>query len=68
MVFKDSFANSLLPLLSAHYSRIVAMDARYYGGNFSDAIAAAGQADQVLYVYSLDSLLNDTMVARKVGR
>ena len=68
MVFKDSFANSLLPLLSAHYSRIVAMDARYYGGNFSDAIAAAGQVDQVLYVYSLDSLLNDTMVARKVGR
>jgi len=68
LVFKDSFANSLLPLLSAHYSRIVAMDARYYGGNFSDAIAAAGQVNQVLYVYSLDSLLNDTMVARKVGR
>lgn len=68
LVFKDSFANSLLPLLSAHYSRIVAMDARYYAGNFSDAIAAAGQVDQVLYVYSLDSLLNDTMVARKIGR
>ncbi|MBE5804908.1 MAG: hypothetical protein E7316_10415 [Clostridiales bacterium] len=68
LVFKDSFANSLLPLLSAHYSRIVAMDARYYAGNFSDAIAAAGDVEQVLYVYSLDSLLNDTMVARKIGR
>lgn len=68
LVFKDSFANSLLPLLSAHYSRIVAMDARYYAGNFSDAMAYAGQVDQVLYVYSLDSLLNDTMVARKISR
>lgn len=68
LVFKDSFANSLLPLLSAHYSRIVAMDARYYAGNFSDAMAAAGKVDQVLYVYSLDSLLNDTMVARKISR
>ena len=68
LVFKDSFANSLLPLLSAHYSHIVAMDARYYAGNFSDAISAAGEVEQVLYVYSLDSLLNDTMVARKISR
>lgn len=68
MVFKDSFANSLLPLLSAHYQRIVAMDARYYSGNFSDAIAAAGDIDSILYIYSMDSLLNDTMVARKISR
>lgn len=68
MVFKDSFANSLLPLLSAHYKRIVAMDARYYSGNFSDAVAAAGSIDNILYVYSMDSLLNDTMVARKISR
>lgn len=68
LVFKDSFANSLLPLLSAHYRRIVAVDARYLAGNFSDAITAAGPADHVLFVYSLDSLLNDTAVARKMGR
>lgn len=68
LVFKDSFANSLLPLLSAHYSRIVVVDARYYAGNFSDAIAAAGKVDQVLYVYSMDSLVNDTVVARKITR
>ncbi len=68
LVFKDSFANSILPLLSAHYSRIVAVDARYYAGNFSDAIAAAGQIDRVLFLYSMDSLINDTTVARKLGR
>ncbi len=68
LVFKDSFANCALPLLSANYRRIVAVDARYYGGSFSAAIEAAGPADQVLYLYSLDSLINDTAVARKMGR
>ncbi|MBQ4074112.1 MAG: hypothetical protein IJD39_02775 [Clostridia bacterium] len=68
LVFKDSFANSLLPLLSAHYSRIIAVDARYYAGNFSDAVEIAGAVDRVLYIYSPDSLLHDTTVARKIGR
>jgi hypothetical protein len=68
LVYKDSFANCLLPLLSAHYRRIVVMDARYASGSFSDAIAHAGQVDHVLFVYSLDSLLNDTVVARKIVR
>ena len=68
LVFKDSFANCLLPLLSAHYQRIVLVDARYYAGNFSDAVSAAGMVDEVLFVYSLDSLINDTVVARKIAR
>lgn len=68
LVFKDSFANCLLPLLSAHYERIVLVDARYYAGNFSDAVSAAGTVDEVLFVYSLDSLINDTVVARKIAR
>ena len=68
LVFKDSFANCALPLLSAYFSRIVAVDARYYAADFSDAIAAAGPVDQVLFLYSLDSLINDTVVARKIAR
>ena len=68
LVFKDSFANCVLPLLSANYRRIVAVDARYYGGSFSDAVSAAGETDEVLFLYSLDSLLNDTVVARKIAR
>ena len=68
LVFKDSFANCLLPLLAADYSRIVAVDARYYGGTFSQAAEAAGPVDKVLFVYSPDSLVNDTSVAGKAGR
>ena len=68
LVFKDSFANCLLPLLSADYRRIVAVDARYYQGTFSEAAAAAGGADKILFVYSPDSLVNDTALAGKAGR
>ena len=68
LVYKDSFANCLLPLLAADYQRIVAVDARYYAGTFSEAAATAGEADKVLFVYSPDSLVNDTSVAGKAGR
>lgn len=68
LVYKDSFANCLLPLLAADYSRIVAVDARYYAGSFSEAAAAAGKVDKVLFIYSPDSLVNDTAVAGKAGR
>ena len=68
LVYKDSFANCLLPLLAADYSRIVAVDARYYSGSFSEAAGAAGKVDRILFVYSPDSLVNDTAVAGKAGR
>ena len=68
LVYKDSFANCLLPLLAADYRRIVAVDARYYAGSFSEAAAAAGEVDKVLFIYSPDSLVNDTSVAGKAGR
>ena len=55
-------------MLAADYKRIVAVDARYYGGTFSQAAEAAGPVDKVLFVYSPDSLVNDTSVAGKVGR
>ncbi len=64
-VCKDSFANCVLPFLSANYSRIVAADARYLSGTLNDALKEAGQVDEVLFVYSLDSLATDTAILRK---
>ena len=55
-------------MLAADYRRIVAVDARYYAGTFSEAAAAAGKTDELLFVYSPDSLVNDTSVAGKAGR
>ena len=67
-VCKDSFANCLLPFLTAHYSRIVAVDARYYSGTLNEALALAGDVDEMLFVYSLDSLATDTSILRKIRR
>jgi len=66
LLCKDSFANSLIPFLTANFSRIVAVDARYYSGSFRDALAAAGNVDEILFLYSLDSLANDTSILRKL--
>jgi hypothetical protein len=65
VVFKDSFANCFLPFLTKHYARIIAADARYMEGSFRDVLESAG-ADRILYLYSLDSLVNDTAITRKL--
>ena len=65
VVFKDSMANCLLPLLSAHFRRIIAVDARYCTGVFSDVFARSEDTKAVLFVYSLSSLVNDTEITRK---
>ena len=68
MVFRDSFASSLLPYLCMHYRRVIAVDARYYPKTFRQAIAEAGEVEEILYVYSLDSLANDTSLSRKIRK
>ena len=65
IVFKDSMANCLLPLLSAHFRRIIAVDARYSSGVFSDVFARSDDTKAILFVYSLSSLANDTEITRK---
>ena len=65
VVFKDSFANCLLPLLSQHYRRIIAVDARYDSGIFSDALARSDNTKAILFVYSLDSLVNDSEITKR---
>ena len=65
VVFKDSMANCLLLLLSAHFRRIIAVDARYSTGVFSDVFARSDNTKAILFVYSLSSLVNDTEITRK---
>ena len=65
IVYKDSMANCLLPLLSQHFRRIIAVDARYDSGIFSDALARSKDTKAILFVYNLDSLVNDTEIIKK---
>ena len=65
IVFRDSMASCLLPLLSQHFRRVIAVDARYDTGTFSEALARSEDTKAVLFLYSLESLVNDTEITRK---
>ncbi|NLW20749.1 MAG: hypothetical protein GXY84_05185 [Clostridiales bacterium] len=59
LVLKDSFANSLIPLLAPHYARISVVDLRAWRGAPGD-ILALGPFDALLAVYSLSMLAGDS--------
>ncbi len=63
LVIKDSFAHSLVPFLSDHYSEIIMVDFRYYMQPVSELIEREG-IDRVLVLYSIDNLATDTNVGR----
>ena len=58
VMVKDSFGNTLAPLLVPTYGRIVMVDPRYYRGSVSDLCGEYG-ADEVLFCYSLERICTD---------
>lgn len=65
LVIKDSFAHSLVPFLSDHYSQIIMIDMRYYRQNINEGtlsvadLIKTNNIDQVLFIYSLDNFATD---------
>lgn len=51
VVFKDSYANCLIPFLSSNYETIVVIDLRYFGENVADLLKEYKKAD-VLMLYN----------------
>lgn len=62
LVFKDSYANSLLPFLTENYREILVVDLRY----FQDvSLLVENQSyDDVLILYNLSTFLSDTDVVK----
>ena len=58
MLVKDSFGNTLAPLMVPGYSKIVLVDPRYYRGSVSELCREQG-ADEILFCYSLQRLATD---------
>ena len=57
LIIKDSFANSLIPLLTEHYNKLYVIDPRFYNyqngyGQFADM-----DFDQVLIAYSFETIV-----------
>ena len=62
LVFKDSYANCFLPLLSPYYREIVVIDPRYYTGKLS-SVMSDKQFDDVLFLYNANTFFEDRMLA-----
>lgn len=59
LVFKDSYANCLIPFLLDDYDEIVMIDLRYYRDSISDILQEENDAD-VLVIYELSNFAEDS--------
>ncbi len=59
-VVKDSYANSMVPFLAAHYHKIYVFDTRYYKGGPSSFINEHSDISDVLILYNLGTIDSDT--------
>lgn len=66
LVIKDSYANALMPLLARHYSRITAVDARYYTGNIAE-LTECYEGEVILCIYGLSTLATGRTIALMDG-
>ena len=58
LLVKDSFGNTLAPLLAPGCEKIVLVDPRYYRGSVADLCAQYG-ASELLFCYSLERICTD---------
>ncbi len=64
LIFRDSFASSIAPLMLAGYSQITLVDTRYMVPDFLPEFVALEEYDSVLFLYST-SLINQSDVLKK---
>ena len=58
LLFKDSFANCLIPMLTPYFSKIVVIDPRYFSDSLGDVLEDT-DFTHVLFVYNLNTFLAD---------
>jgi hypothetical protein len=63
LVFKDSYAHSLVPFLMNNYSRITMVDLRCLVRPINEVVNLKNY-DQVLFVYNVDTFNTDTTINR----
>lgn len=59
VIIKDSYANSLVPLLIDQYETIWVFDPRYYKGSISEWVNEHEEVEDVLIVYNLGTMDED---------
>lgn len=59
VIFKDSFANSMVPFLLQDYSEIIMIDLRYYRESVAELLAEQEDAE-ILVLYEMSNFAQDT--------
>ncbi len=62
LIFKDSYANCLIPFLLPYYRNIYVIDPRYYYDDVNQLIAENGITD-ILFLYNADTFMTDNSLA-----
>ncbi len=62
-VIKDSYAHSLVPFLTNHYSRIYMVDLRYFNGDIFEYLYNSDVKD-VLVLYNQNTFMTDTNLSK----
>ena len=62
LLFKDSYANCLIPMLTPYFSKIVVIDPRYFSDSLGDVLEDT-DFTHVLFVYNLNTFLADKSLA-----
>jgi hypothetical protein len=65
LVFKDSYAHSLAPMLMDQYEKIVLVDLRNLVGDLEDIIHIEDY-DEILYIYSTETF-SQNLLTSKLG-
>lgn len=63
VIIKDSYANSLVPFLTAHYSEIYMVDLRFYYDDINKLIKDNG-IDDVLILYNANTFFEDKSISK----
>lgn len=59
VVIKDSYANSMIPFLVAHYAKIYVVDTRYYKQSVTKLINEKERVSEVLVLYNMNTIDDD---------
>ncbi|MCR5790591.1 MAG: hypothetical protein K6G83_11950, partial [Lachnospiraceae bacterium] len=59
IIFKDSYANCLIPFLTKHFDRILVVDLRYFGGSVQSLLAEEKPAE-LLFLYNFMHFSEDS--------
>lgn len=67
LIVKDSYANCMIPMFTPFFSKIVVIDPRYFTESLSETADEYGFT-HILFLYNLNTLLEDSDLAQCLGK